>query len=141
MFAGLNYGCEFWTWNKAIEKRINAFEQWCYRRMLKISWKDRVTNVEVLNRIQTKMHFLKDMKRRKLEYAGHVLRRSSGKTHLLLLEGKVEGKRPQARPRLTWTDDITRWTGIRKYEKIKRTAEDRIRWKFMTVNLLLEDDN
>ena len=67
------------------------------------------------------------MKRRKLEYAGHVLRRSNGKAHLLLLEGKVKGKRPQARPRLTWTDDITRWTGIRKYEKIKRTAEDRIR--------------
>src|SRR6478736_9698393 len=86
VFAVLNYACETWRWNKAMEKRINAFEQWCYRRMLKISWKDRVTNLEVLNRIQTKMHFLKDMKRRKLVYAGHILRGSSGKTHLLLLE-------------------------------------------------------
>ena len=136
VFSILNYGCETWTWNEAMKKKVDAFEQWCYRRMLKISWKDRVTNVEVLTRLQTKMHFLNDMKRRKLEYAGHVLRGSSGETHLLLLEGKVNGKRPRARPRHTWIDDIAEWTEIERYDQIKRTAEDRKRWKAITVNLL-----
>ena len=67
-----------------MKKKVDAVEQWCYRRMLKISWKDRVTNVEVLTRLQTKMHFLNDMKRRKLEYAGHVLRGSSGDTSSII---------------------------------------------------------
>src|SRR5437867_13086428 len=55
-------------------------------------WKDKVNYDEVLHRIQTRMHFKKDMKKRKLEYAGHVLRGSSGRTHIVLLEGKVCGK-------------------------------------------------
>ena len=117
-------------------RRINAFEQWCYRRMLKISWKDKITNMEVLNRMSTTMHFWRDMKKRKLEFAGHVLRGSSGKTHLYILEGKVEGKRPRGRPRLTWTDDLVEWTGIDTYEKIKRMAEDRSGWKAIVVDLL-----
>jgi hypothetical protein len=74
-------------------KKVDAFEQWCCRRLLKISWKDKIWKEEVLDRIQTRMHFKKDMKKRKLEYAGHVLRGSSGKTHLLLLEGKVCGRK------------------------------------------------
>ena len=74
-------------------KKVDAFEQWCYRRILKISWKDKVNNDEVLHRIQTRMHFKKDMEKRKLEYAGHVVRGSSVKTHLILLEGKICGKK------------------------------------------------
>ena len=98
---------------------------WCYRRMLKISWKDKVTNEEVLNRAGTDLHFLRNMKKRKLEYAGHVLRGSSGETHLYILEGKVCGNRPRGRPRRTWIDDIRDWTGLETYERIKRTAENR----------------
>ena len=59
-------------------KKINAFEMWYYRRMLKISWKDRITNVEVLQRMHTGLHFMSNMGKRKLEYAGHVMRGSSG---------------------------------------------------------------
>jgi len=104
--------------------------------MLKISWKDKVTNTEVLSRMQTDLHFLKDMKKRKLEYGGHVMRGSSGEAHLYILEGKVLGKRPKGRPRLTWMDDIMDWTGLKTYENVKRTAEDRNRWKTIVVNLL-----
>jgi len=136
VFSVLNYGCECWTWNKATCKKVNAFEMWCYRRMLKISWKDKVTNTEVLSRMQTDLHFLKDMKKRKLEYGGHVMRGSSGEAHLYILEGKVLGKRPKGRPRLTWMDDIMDWTGLKTYENVKRTAEDRNRWKTIVVNLL-----
>ena len=64
VFSVLNYGCESWTWNEAMFKKINAFEMWCYRRMLKISWKDRITNVEVLQRMHTSLHFMSNMKKR-----------------------------------------------------------------------------
>lgn len=140
VFSVLNYGCESWTWNKAMFKKINAFEMWCYRRMLKISWKDRITNVEVLQRMHTSLHFMSNMKKRKLEYAGHVMRGSSGETHLYILEGKMYGKKPRGRPRRIWMDDITEWTGLKTYGEAKRIAEDRKRWKSMVVNLLLEDD-
>ena len=129
IFSILNYGCESWTWNKALCRNINAFEMWCYRRMLKISYKDKVTNKEVLNRAEVKLLFMNDMKKRKLIYGGHVLRGSSGESHLYILEGKVEGKKIRRRPRLTWMDDTKEWTGFKTYEKIKRTAEDRHRWK------------
>src|SRR6266516_3010447 len=71
VFSVLNYGCECWTWNKAMRKKVNAFEMWCYRRMLKIIWRDRVTNEEVLDRMQMELHFMEDMIKK---YAGHVLR-------------------------------------------------------------------
>ena len=77
------------------------------------------------------MHFVRDMRKRKLEYAGHVLRGSSGESHLYLLEG---------RPRRTWMKDIIDWTGIDTYGEVKMVAEDRSRWKTIVVNLLLEDD-
>ena len=140
VFSVLNYGCESWTWNKAMQKKIDAFEFWCYRRMLKISYVDRVTNNEVLKRMHTELHFRKDMWKRKMEFAGHVLRGSSGNSHLCILEGKVCGKRLRGRPRLTWTDDIMKWTNLKNFGVIKRVAEDRDKWRTMIVNLLLEDD-
>src|SRR6267154_884273 len=69
VFSILNYGCESWTWNKAMRKKVNAFEMWCYRKMLKISWKVRIRNEEILKRLQTKYHFEEDMMKRKMKYA------------------------------------------------------------------------
>jgi hypothetical protein len=135
VFSILNYGCESWTWHKAMYNKVNAFEMWCYRRILKISWRDRVTNREVLGRMETGLHFVKDMMRRKCEYAGHVLRGSSGLSHLQMLEGRMDGKRKQRRPIRIWTDDLLEWTGLRTYGMVKREAEDRERWKLIVVNL------
>jgi hypothetical protein len=88
VFSVLNYGCESWTWNKAMRRKMNAFEMWCYRRLLKISWRDKVKNEEVLKRIE--YHFTDDMIKRKMKYAGHVLRGSSGLLHLQILESRME---------------------------------------------------
>ena len=118
-----------------MERKVDAFEMWCYRRMLKISWKDKVSNKEVLQKIQCQMHFLKQMQKRKMEYAGHVLRGSSGYTHLCILEGKVAGKRPVGRPRLTWMNDIISWSELNNYEQVKRKAEDKVKWRSMVVDL------
>ena len=92
-------------------KKVDAFEMWCYRRILKINWFDDVYNAEVLNRIHTKLHFREDMKRRKLAqaYAGHVLRGSSGLSHLQILEGPMEGKKNMGSPRRSWMKDTLEW--------------------------------
>ena len=75
---------------------------WCYNiKILKRNLFDGVSNAEVLNRIRTKLHFREDMMRRKLAYAGHVLRGSSGLSHLQLLEGPIEEKRKVGSPRRT----------------------------------------
>src|SRR3989441_3060460 len=142
VFSVLNYGCESWIWNKAMRKKVNAFQFWHYRRILKISWRDKVKNEEMLKRLQKRFHFVEDIMKRKLRYAGHVLRGSSGLPHLQILEGYVEGKRKVGRPRRTWLKDIIEWTGLGDYGKVKRAAEERKSWKLIVVNLRYryEDD-
>src|SRR6267154_2706660 len=142
VFSIFNYGCESWTWNKAMRKKVNAFEMWCYRRMLKISWRDRVGNVEILRRLQTKYHFVEDMMKRKMRYAEYVLTGSSGLTHLQILEDYVVRKRKGDAPRRVWMKDIMDWTGLGKYTMVKRAAEERASWRLIVVNLRYryEDD-
>src|SRR2546425_6134451 len=73
VFSVLDYGCETWTWNRPMRLKVNAFEMWCYRMILGISWRDKVSNKKVMIRVQTELqtelHFTKDMIKRKLEYA------------------------------------------------------------------------
>src|SRR6267154_2338791 len=96
VFSVLNYAYECWTCNKPMRLKVNAFERWCYRMILGIRWKDSVSTkklmVRVQTELQTELHFTKDMIRRKMKYAGHVLRGWSGLSHLQILEGMVEGK-------------------------------------------------
>src|SRR3989442_986428 len=77
--------------------KANAFKRWCYRMILGISWRDHVSTPKVMERVQielqTELHFTRDMIKRKMEYAGHVLRGSSGLSHLQILEGRVEEKK------------------------------------------------
>jgi len=76
--------------NKDLVRRINAFEQWCYRILLKIKWTDKISN-EVLRRIkEDEMCMYKSIQKQKMAFTGHVLRGSSGKDALQILEGKLE---------------------------------------------------
>ena len=68
------------------------------------------------------------------------MRGSSWEAHLYILEGQVDGKRAKDRPRLTWMDDIIQLIGLKRYENVKRTAEDRDKWRAIVVNLLAEND-
>ena len=112
------------TYSKAIDHKINVFEMWCYRKMLRISWTSRTTNRDVLQKIGVKET---TMKNRKLSYAGHIMRTTSGHYDTLLttIEGRLNGKRGRGRPRRTWVDDLRDWTGSKRYEQIKRAAEPR----------------
>ena len=85
---------------------------------------------------------MKDTMKRKLRYAGHLLRDSRGLSHLQILEDYVEGKRKVGRPRRTWMKDIIEWTGLGDYGKVKRAAEERRSWRLIVVDLRYryEDD-
>ena len=74
-----------------MRQKVYVLEMWSYRRLLKISYRDRITNKEVLRRIHIELHFRKDMIRRKMKYAEHVLRGSAGVAHLQILEGESGG--------------------------------------------------
>ena len=114
------YACESWTLTAEIERRIQALEMRCYRRLLNISYKDHVTNEEVRNRILTMV------KKRKLRWYGHISRASGmAKT---ILQGTVKGARRRGRQKKRWEENIKEWTGMRFGDSL-RAAEDREEWK------------
>ena len=121
----LFYGAETWTITKSLLSRLDAFEMWVYRRVLKISWTAKIINEEVLRRMGTGREIVRQFKTRKLQYLGHLIRHNS--TQLQLIEGKIEGRRSRGRPRNPWTTDSTSTKGL-KYYQLKRAAEDRKRW-------------
>ena len=124
------YACESLTLTAEIERRIQALEMRCYRRLLNISYKDHVTNEEVRNRIQnaTGVHddLLTKVKKRKLRWYGHISR-SSGMAKTIL-QGTVKGARRRGRQKKRWEDNIKEWTGMGFGDSL-RAAEDREGWK------------
>ena len=138
VFSVLTYGCETWTLTRNIIKRIDALEMWIYRRMLGVTYRDRVTNVEVLRRMDCTLSFVERIAKRKMKYAGHIMRGSSGGSMLNIMEGRIEGRRRVGRPRRGWIDDIRDWIGPVgggginiTYGDIKRSAENREHWREM----------
>ena len=120
VWSVLLYGVEAWTLNKGLEKRLEAFEMWCWRRMLNISWKRKLSNVQVLKRASETRRLLNIVKRRKTEYFGHILRHNE--LLCATVEGKISGKKARGRQRRTYTDDIKEWTGTRTKEDAIRKA-------------------
>ena len=129
------YGCESWTLNAALEKKIKAFEMKVYRRLLNISWRDHITNDEVRERLADLLpedDLLTTIKKRKLRWYGHVTRGESlSKT---FLQGTVPGTRSQGRPKKTWNDNILEWAKMNTTETL-RTAKDRDQWKEIIRNI------
>ena len=121
------YGSETWTISSSDRKRIEAFEIWCYRRMLKIRWVDRVTNEEVLDRIGEKRMFWHMLTKRRDRLVGHILRHQ-GLVNLVL-EGSVWGKNRVGRPRDEYSKQIQRDVGCCSYSEMKRFAQDRVAWR------------
>ncbi|XP_049828694.1 uncharacterized protein LOC126267466 [Schistocerca gregaria] len=121
------YGSETWTINSLDQKRIEAFEVWCCRRMLKIRWVDHIINKEVLNRIGEKRNLWHNLTRRGDWLAGHVLRHQ-GITNLVL-EGSVEGKNHRGRPRDEYTEQIQKDVGCSMFLEMKELAQDRVAWR------------
>lgn len=126
----LLYACESWTLTADIERRIQAIEMRCYRRLLGISYKDHVTNETVKKKIKQAIGPYEDLlatvKRRKMKWYGHVTR-SPGLAKTIL-QGTVQGGRRRGRQRKRWEDNITEWTG-KNLRELVRAAEDREGWR------------
>ena len=91
-FPVVMYGCESWTINKAEHQRIDAFELWCWRRLLRVPWTARKSNQSILNEISPECSLEELMLKLKLQYFGHLMQRTDSLEKTLML-GKIEGRR------------------------------------------------
>ena len=100
------YGCESWTVKKAEHQRIDAFEVWCWRRLLRVSWTARRPNQPVLTEISPGIPLEGMMLKLKLQYFGHLMRRVDSSEKTLMLGG-IGGRRRRGQPRMRWLDGVT----------------------------------
>ena len=105
VFPVVMYGCESWTIKKAECRRIDAFELWCWRRLLRVPWTARRSNQSIL-KISPGCSLEGLMLNMKLQYFGHLMRRAASFEKILIL-GKIEGRRRRGRQRMRWLDGIT----------------------------------
>ena len=106
VFPVVMYGCESWTRKKAEPQRIDAFELWCWRRLLRVPWTVRRSNQSILKEISTGCSLEGVMLKLKLQYFGHLMWRVDSFEKTLLL-GKIEGRRRRGWQRMRWLDGIT----------------------------------
>ena len=105
-FPVVMYGCESWTIKKAEHQRIDAFELWFWRRLLRVPWTARRSNQSILQEISSGCSLEGLMLKLKLLYFGHMMRRTDSLEETLIL-GKIESRRKRGRPRMRWLDGIT----------------------------------
>ena len=105
-FPGVMYGCESWTINKAECRRTDAFELWCWRRLLRVPWTARRSNQSILKEISPGCSLEGLMLKLKLQYFGHLMRRADSFEKTLML-GKIEGVRRRGWQKMRWLDGIT----------------------------------
>ena len=123
------YACESWTLTAELQRRTQAMKMRYYCKILRISYKDHVTNKEVLAKIQQAIGPHEDLtivKRHKLQWYGHVSR-SSGLAKTTL-QGTVNGGRRQGRQRKRWEENIREWTGL-EFAKFQTAMENREKWR------------
>ena len=106
VFPVVMYGCESWTIKKAERRRIDAFEPWCWRRLLRIPWTARRSNQSTLKEVNPECSLEGLMLKLKLQYFGHLMRRADSLEKTLML-GKIEGRRRRERQKMRWLDGIT----------------------------------
>ena len=100
------FRCESWTVKKAEHWRMDAFERWCWRRLLRVPWSARRSNQSILKEISPEDSLEGLMLKLKLQYFGHLMQRADSLEKTLMLEG-IRGKRRRGRQRMRWLDDIT----------------------------------
>ena len=100
------YGCESWTIKKAERRRIDAFELWCWRRLLRVPWTARRSNQSILKEVRTEYSLEGLMLKLKLQYFGHLMQRADSLEKILML-GKIESRRRRGQQRMRCLDGIT----------------------------------
>ena len=125
VFLVVMYGCKSWTTKKAECRRIDAFELWCWRRLLRVPWTARRSNQSILKEINPECSLVGLMLKLKLQYFGHLMRKADSFEKTLMLE-KTEGRR-RGQQRMRWMAWLTQWTWV-WVGKLRELVIDREAW-------------
>ena len=131
VFPIVLYGAETWTMRQHERRKIDAFELWCWRRVLRVSWMERKTNISIIETIKPEWTLESRMAKAALSYFGHVVRAGGMEEDVML--GRMNGARKRGRPRQRWLDTLSGYASGATISNMSRDARDRGGWRGATM--------